>query len=277
MTVLGTITNVDNVRCRYVRSLQSRKRVRYRDRRYVVEGLRSVSHAVSAGQRPFFLFYSSSFAAAPGGKELLAGVSSDVQSWMVSDEVLTVLTDTVTPQGVLAVLDMPQTSPADACQADLLLILDNIRDPGNLGTILRTAEATGTGAVVLSRGCADPYAPKVVRAGMGAQMRLSIMCGASWGQIERLVSGKQCVLADAQAPQVYWEYDWTAPTALVVGSEAHGASAQARALVAQSIRLPMTEGVESLNAAIATAVLLFEAQRQRLLARQGQSRTLPSA
>ena len=103
------------------------------------------------------------------------------------------------------------------------------------------------------------------------------MCGVSWGQIERLVSGKQCVLADAQAPQVYWEYDWTAPTALVVGNEAHGASPQARALVAQSLRLPMTEGVESLNAAIATAVLLFEAQRQRLLARQGQGRKLSSA
>lgn len=257
------ISSVDNVHVRYVRSLQAKKRVRYRDRRYVAEGLRLVTHALQAGCQPAFLFVSDALLEQPAGAELLNALPDGIAAWRVTDEVLAALSDTVTPQGILAVLEMPSESPDLAAAADLILVLDAIRDPGNLGTMLRTAEAAGAALVILAPGCADPYSPKVVRAGMGAQMRLPIWGHASWQQIEAALSDKARVLADAQAPQPYWQHDWRQPTALMVGSEAHGAGGEARLLATAAVSLPMAPGVESLNAAIASAVLLFEAQRQR--------------
>jgi len=275
---LGTITSSDNQTLKYVRSLQQKKRVRYREQRYVVEGSRSLAHALERGVRPVFVLYSEDYVTRPAEAETMEAdaTSADARKaliarlqdsgasiWQVGPALFDALADTVTPQGIMAVLPMPEAAPALAKSADLLLVLDEIRDPGNLGTILRTAQACGAQAVLLSQGCADPYMPKVVRSAMGAHLRLPLLPNLDWPAIRPLLEGKQRLLADMHAPLTLWDVDWTLPTALIVGSEAFGAGSQARQIATAGVRLPMTGDVESLNVAVAAAILLYEAQRQR--------------
>lgn len=257
------ITSPENGRVKYVRSLHN-KRVRYLEKRYIIEGLRLVRTALEAGYRPALVFFSAEFAATQDGRELLASCATmQATTWEIEPALLRSLSDTVTPQGVLAVIDMPDSATAPAHETDLLLVLDALRDPGNLGTILRTAAATCVDAVLLAEGCADAYAPKVVRAGMGAHLHVPILPGLDWEEITAVVAGKQVLLADASAELTLWDVDWTTPTALIVGSEAHGPGPEALRLAQRRVRLPMAPQVESLNAAIAASVLLYEAQRQR--------------
>jgi RNA methyltransferase, TrmH family len=265
VTFLGTITSPDNAHVKHVRSLH-KKRARYRDKRYLLEGLRLVGHALDAGYRPALAFYTEEFASGPGQDLVRALHEADIPAWITTPAVMERLADTVTPQGIVAVLPIPDPPPLPP-DASLLLVLDEIRDPGNLGTILRTAQAARVDAVLLTPGCVDPYAPKVVRAGMGAQISLALHPDTPWEAVLRLTAGTRRVLAEPTAPLTLWEWDWTEPTTLIVGGEAHGAGPEARAAAEARLRLPMAEEVESLNAAIATAVFLFEARRQRHNAR----------
>ncbi len=267
MPYLGEIYSLQNSHVKLLRRLRSQKRDRYRGRQFLAEGYRLVQHAVSRGYWPAFALYTVAFAAYPEHAELITTLASGEGGlWQVSDEVMGVLADTVTPPGLVAVFAMPKADREALRRADLVLIADGWRTPGNLGTLLRTALATGVGGVICAPGTVDPYAPKVVRGGMGAHFDLALLPEASWAEIELLTEGKQRVLAEAQASLSLWELDWARPTALIIGSEAHGPSAEARALATQTASVPMAPGAESLNAAIAAAAFLFEAQRQRSLA-----------
>ncbi len=264
MTFLGPITNPDNETLKYVRSLREKKRARYQEKRYMLEGLRLVAHALQRGYRPALAFYTEDIAATPEGQSLLRSLEAATTSlWLLTPELMATISDTVTPQGILAILPMREPNLEQLATAAFLLVLDHIHDPGNMGTMLRTAHAGGVEGALLSDGCVDPYSPKVVRAGMGAHLDLPVAAGLSWPEIGRVTRGKQCVLAEASGDVVLWDVDWTAPTALIIGSEAHGPGPEARELADITVRLPMTEGAESLNAAIAMAVLVFEALRQR--------------
>ena len=149
----------------------------------------------------------------------------------------------------------------------LLLVLDELADPGNLGTILRSALAADVDEVLLTRRCVDPYHPKVVRAASGAHFHQPIAAQQSWEQIAQRLAGApktaQVLLAEANAQRPYYETDLTQRTALIIGNEAHGPSAEARRLATERVSIPMWNGVESLNAAIAASLLLFEATRQQ--------------
>jgi TrmH family RNA methyltransferase len=151
------------------------------------------------------------------------------------------------------------------------LILDLLRDPGNLGTILRSAEAAGVGQVILTPGTVDLYNPKVVRGGMGAHFRLAAT-HLDWAAASARAVGRAVWLADMAGERRYDEVDWTAPSSLIVGGEAEGYSQEAASLATGTVRIPMEGGAESLNAAMAATVILFEAARQRRgrLARLGE-------
>jgi TrmH family RNA methyltransferase len=143
------------------------------------------------------------------------------------------------------------------------LILDQVRDPGNAGTLVRTAEAAGIDAVIFGPETVDPFNDKVVRAGMGAHFRLPIRRCATWPAIHALLAPQQQLyVAQAAATQRYTAVDWAMPAALIVGGEAAGASTDTTTF-AQAIAIPMHSQVESLNAAVAGGVILFEAARQR--------------
>lgn len=251
------ITSAQNERVKYVRSL-ARRRVRQREGRFVVEGTRLLDELVGAGIEPALVFYTAAWAESPAGQRLLPQIRTGEAAWPVTDAVMAACADTQTPQGVLAVVPFLSLSP----RPGLLLILDTIRDPGNLGTILRSAESAGVGQVLLAPGTVDLYNPKVVRGAMGAHFRLPVF-SHDWPDIVQQASGRAVWLADAAGETAYDAVDWTRPSALIVGAEASGAGEEAAQMATGRVSIPMTGGAESLNAAMATTVILFEAARQR--------------
>ena len=169
--------------------------------------------------------------------------------------------DTETSQGILAILELTQLPITN--YPKFILIPDQIRDPGNLGTLIRSAHAAGVDAVLVPPETTDPFAPKVVRAGMGAHFKIPIL-SMSWEDMVGKLAGLQVYLADMDGESC-WETNLRQPLALIVGSEAEGASESARNLASQRIKIPMAGGTESLNAAVAGSVLMFEVMRQRNL------------
>jgi TrmH family RNA methyltransferase len=255
------ITSTRNDKIRLVRSLQARRRARRKEGRFVIEGMRLCREAIRAGAVPDFVLTTPAAQEDERVVALLADWTAvGVPHYQVADDVMEACSDTETPQGVLAVVPIPH--PPLPRQATLTLILDRLRDPGNLGTILRTALGAGVDQVLLPPGTVDPLNPKVVRAGAGAQFRLPI-APRGWDEIAPAVSGCQVYVAAADGRRSYTEVDWRGPVALIVGGEAFGAGERAYGLSDETVFIPMASGVESLNAAVATAVLLFEAVRQR--------------
>jgi RNA methyltransferase, TrmH family len=252
------ITSAQNERIKYVRSL-ARRRVRQRELRFVVEGTRLIDEVARGGIQPALVLYTLSWGESRSGSSLLSRLCPASEGCLlVSDSVLAACADTRSPQGVLAVVPMLTLTPA----AGLVLILDGIRDPGNLGTILRSAEAAGVGQVLLTPDTVELYHPKVVRGAMGAHFRLSVE-ELAWPAIAERVAGRSAWLADADGHLAYDAVDWNTPSAIIIGGEAAGASQEAAALASGSVVIPMTGGTESLNAAMSATILLFEAARQR--------------
>lgn len=180
----------------------------------------------------------------------------------VAERVLATVSDTVTTQGVVAVLPLPKpTAPRDV--GPLLLALDGVRDPGNLGTILRAAEASGVVRTVALVDCADPYGPKAVRSSMGALFHLTVLPDAGWDEVRRLADGRPVWLAEMRGGVPYDQVDWRRDSALIVGGEAAGASGESRRIATGLVSIPMGGRAESLNAAMAASIILFEAARQR--------------
>jgi TrmH family RNA methyltransferase len=252
------ISSVRNERIQYIRSL-SRRRVRQREDRFVVEGTRLLDEVVRAGIRPALVLYTEAWAATPDAERLLPALTqAEEGAWLVSDGVLAACADTQTPQGVLAAVPLVRLRP----RPGLILVLDRLRNPGNLGTILRSAEAAGVGEVVLSPGTVDLFNPKVVRGAMGAHFRLPVT-GLAWPAVEGRLSGRAVWLADAAGSNPYDAVDWTLPSALIVGGETTGTSKEAADLATGRVCIPMSAKVDSLNAAMAATAILFEAARQQ--------------
>ena len=256
------ITSLKNDKVRAVRALQGRRRVRQRERCFVFEGVRLVEESVRVGVPPAYVFYTESAGTDERvGRllEMLCGMG--VPCYAVSEPVMVACSDTETPQGILAVLPIPNLSRPE--HPALTLILDCVRDPGNLGTILRTALAAGVEQVLLAPGTVDASNPKVIRAAMGAHLRLPVSL-LGWDVIAEAVTGCDVWLAAAGGDTLYTTVDWTRPVAFIVGGEATGAGRRAQALARGPISIPMAAGAESLNTAVATAVILFEVMRQRM-------------
>jgi TrmH family RNA methyltransferase len=174
------------------------------------------------------------------------------------------LADTETPQGILGIVKQPSLQIPEFM--DFVLICDGIRDPGNLGTLLRTADAANVQVVFLTAGTTDPFAPKVVRSGMGAHFHLPIF-KMEGEEIKTILANQPFPLkvyaASADANQTLWETDLQQPSAILVGNEAFGPTQAGKTLADQGISIPMPGKSESLNAAIAASILLFEVVRQR--------------
>jgi len=183
-----------------------------------------------------------------------------VEVQLVADNLMQAVTETETSQGILAVLERSPLAVPD--EPSFVLIADSIRDPGNLGSLLRSAAAAGVQAVLLPPETTDAFAPKVVRAGMGAHFRLPIL-SLEWEAIQACTRGLTVFLAEMQAKTPCWQTDFQQRLALIIGGEAEGAGRQARLLADQQIFIPMPGKSESLNAAVAGAVLMFEVVRQR--------------
>lgn len=254
------ITSNHNPKIKLVRALLGRARDRHEVGAFVVEGVRLVEEAANSNWPMRFVLFDESLSKRGMSKiESLTSQGMDVEE--VSTSVMKAMSETETPQGILAVLEFSNLPIPKS--PDFILIPDQIRDPGNLGTLLRSAAATGVQAVLITPETTDAFSPKVLRAGMGAHFKLPI-CSMSWDEVQQVVKlkGLQVLIADMDG-QSCWETDLRRPVALVIGSEAEGASESARGLVHQKISIPMAGKVESLNAGVAGSILMFEAVRQR--------------
>jgi RNA methyltransferase, TrmH family len=254
------ITSLANPKVKLVRSL-SRRRARYAAQQFVVEGIRLIEEAVGAGIAPALVLYATRVDEEPRAHLLLERLrEATTEVLAASDQVMQAASSTESPPGIVAVvpfIELPLPAPAR-----FALILDAVRDPGNVGTILRSARAAGVGAVFFAPGTADPYNEKVVRAAMGTHFHVPMRV-ARWEDIEISLAGMPRVyLADARGEVEYTRADWSPPIALIVGGEAEGASEAGKKIATARVSIPMQGGAESLNAAMAATVMLFEAAKR---------------
>ncbi len=254
-----TITSIQNPRVRWLGLLQSQPRLRRKERAFIVEGVRLAEEALASGWKARLILYTDQLS--ERGRFVLDGFTAQgALAEQVSEAVMRHVSDTQTPQGLLLALEwLPVPLPP---QPRFVFIPDQMRDPGNLGTILRTAEAASIDAVLLPPGTVDAFSPKIIRAGMGAHFRLPIH-EMAWERIAIYLKGLQIFLAAAGQGKSFTKVNLSHPLALIVGGEAEGASVEAARLATTAIHIPMPGKSESLNAAVAAAILMFEVVRQK--------------
>lgn len=264
--MMEQITSVKNNRVKLWASLKQKK-FRNSEGLYLAEGVRLVEEAVEAGAPITDILISGDVGSGKFDKIITLAQGMNVNLYEVNDMILEHVSDTKTPQGVVAVVKMSKGDPAAFVknkQNPLYLVLDGIQDPGNLGTMIRTADAVGATGVFLGRSCVDLYNPKVVRATMGSLYHLPVFeveLGEFLSQLQ--AQGVKVVGTAVDAQQTVFQADLTGATALVIGSEAHGLSPEVAEKVETKMSLPMPGRAESLNAAIASSVMMYEALRQR--------------
>lgn len=240
-----------------------KRALRDTDRRFLVEGTRAVREALDCGAGVSAIFYLDS--RSTPDPAVHAARRRGVPAFSVSPEVMGVLTSTVTPQGVVAVVDFVDLPLRDISpDARLVPVLVRVRDPGNAGTILRSADAAGADAVVFTGSSVDLYNPKTVRATAGSLFHLPVVRDAELGAVVEGLRGRglAIVAASATAPTTVHQADLGRPTAVLFGNEAHGLADDALGLADQAVRVPIRRA-ESLNLAAAATVFLFESARQR--------------
>ncbi len=184
---------------------------------------------------------------------------------LVSPDVLQLLATTVNPDGIVATIAPDLVSHLPSSPPHLGLVLERLQDPGNLGTIFRTAVATGVDGLWLSPDCVDWDNPKVLRASAGAVLSLPKQVAADLPTLiqEFKSQGRQIIATVPQATKTYWELDFSRPSVLIFGNEGQGLSPDLIALADEQVTIPQSQAVESLNVAIAVALVLYEAQRQK--------------
>lgn len=250
------ITSPQNQHLKLVRGLLSQPKIRRKEERFVLEGLRLVEDALSANVAPEVALYRQ------GAEDSLASLLSKLESirvpcLAVESALFDETADTETPQGIIAICPRPNLTPPDPM--DFVLIFDELRNPGNLGSALRTAAAVGVDAVIIAPGSVDPYNPKVVRGAMGAHLRVPIL---QWDWDQITAEGLPLFVAEMDGAVSIYDIDWRQPCGIIIGGEARGLQRQARQLATKNVYIPMVGG-ESLNAAVAASVILYEVFRQR--------------
>lgn len=241
----------------------TRRQFREREGRFLIEGPRVLADALDAGATVHEVFV------VDGELPIVATArSSGAQIHEVSEPVLRALSDAATPQDVVAVAELPDASlDALDVSSGLILVLAEIRDPGNAGTLVRSAAASGCGGVVFATGSVDPYGPKTLRAAAGAVLRIPVVAKVELTAALQFLraAGFALVGADARSDDSIYDTDLSKPTAIVLGNESWGlpdAEAEKLDVVAG---IPMPGDVESLNVGVAGSLFLFEAARRRQL------------
>jgi TrmH family RNA methyltransferase len=253
------IASAANPLIKHIRSLQRRK-TRHQERAFVVEGFRAVDEAVNANVALQTVLVRDDIPQAKIDDRLRR-----FPLRVATDDAFRAASDLEVPQGILAIVPMPEADQFDTWHAktSLALIADGIRDPGNLGTLLRSSSGAGVDYVVMADETVDPYNPKVVRSAMGAHFQLPIY-QAHADRLNAVLAGvEQVIVADELADLAYDDVDFNVSTAIVVGGEAFGPLGSLNHSNVIAVRIPLARNVESLNAGVAGSLLLFEAARQR--------------
>ena len=256
------ITSSANGRIKQVMNLAKKAKARKETGLFVAEGLRMFRELPK--DRIDSIFVSESFLEDESRRNLLSGARYET----VSDEVFKTMSDTQTPQGILALVKQYSYELLDlkgGREPALLMVLESIQDPGNLGTILRAGEGAGITGVLMNDGTADIYNPKVIRSTMGSISRVPFVYTDDLsGALKELKTwGVRLYAAHLNGRNNYEKEDYTVDTGFLIGNEAQGLTEKTASLADTYVKIPMKGSVESLNAAVAASVLMFEAARQR--------------
>lgn len=268
---MESISSINNQNVKNAAELKQKK---YREERdvFLVEGLRSVEEAIAWGQVKEVFFVPEEDQRL---QKLLATAEIEhIALYQTDARVMGKLCDTKTPQGIAAVVKMPpnrleRISPA--VNNEPVLILDRVQDPGNMGTLIRTADAVGAAGIILLEGCVDAYSPKAVRASMGSVFHVPLIQNImpeealTWCYRQGYIPVATCL---EQAENLY-KADLSRRIAFILGNEANGVSLELQAAAELRLCIPMPGKAESMNVAMAAAILLFEGLRQRAYGRKG--------
>ena len=268
MKTVREISSKSNSNIKFARSVRDG----HEQKLIFLEGLRLCEELLKSNVKPTLVFFSERFQRSDRERELLLQLQSlECDVFQTNETILASLADTKTPQGIIAICEKPENGqeifedslPANA----LLLLLHQINNPANLGAILRTAEAAGIHGVITTKGSSDAFSPKSLRSGLGANLRLPIWCNADFQEVLTWAAknGIGSVCADISGKLNYTEINWMLPKILVLGSEGHGLTDLEIAATDETMLIPMENNVESLNVAVASGIVMFEAKRQRSL------------
>lgn len=258
-----TITSKDNETIKHIKKLKEKKyREEYHE--FIVEGIKMIEEALNEGAKIKSVVICDdckSQGAIPS--ELMYEIAK-LNCIYVAEKVFNTITDVINPQGIMAIIEKPQAeeNTIDFSQ-NVSLLLDNIQDPGNMGTILRTADSLNMKQIIVSKGTADIYNLKVVRSTMGAIFRVKVIEVDDLGKvIKEMKKHKIKVYAtDLQTDKSIYDVDYS-KSAIVIGNEANGVSSKVLEESTERIKIPMIGKTESLNAAVATSIILYEAFRK---------------
>ncbi len=241
---------------------------REKEGEFLIEGLRLCKEVLASDWEVEIVLFSSEFVESARGEKLVEEFSRrGTEVFRVKKKEIEKLAETETPQGIVAMVTKRKfTLNKDFLEeASLLLVLDNIRDPGNLGTIIRTADASGADGVLLSKGCVELFNPKVIRSTMGSIFHLPVIESLDSKEIlpEMKSSGFKIFVSDVHQGKDYTKVDYPEKTCLIIGSEASGISQKILGLADERVRIPIFGKAESLNASVAAGILLYEIVRHK--------------
>lgn len=255
------ITSTSNAQVKNLIQILNKSKVRREQGVFAVEGIKMFREAPR--NRVVKTYVSEKFISNPELIKHLEGYEYEV----IKDEVFRHISDTVTPQGILAVVKKKENALEDIFIKDnsnIFLILEDIRDPGNLGTIVRTAEGAGVSGIIMTKNTVDIYNPKVIRSTMGAIFRVPFLYTDNIKMVIKTLKHKNTVIAAAHlnGEKNYFDEDFTGNTAFIIGNESNGISDDLVSYADLLVKIPMQGKVESLNASVAASILMYEAYRQ---------------
>ena len=256
------LTSIKNPLIKQARKLQ-RSKARQKQNLLLIEGTNLIEAALQADYKLDIIFYTERWQA---NHISLCQIIAERQmrTELVSPEVLDAIATTVNPDGVVAVAPRPSRDESTPLITGIGIALEKLQDPGNLGTIVRTAVATNADCLWLSSDSVDFYSPKVLRSSVGQWFKLPVRTNQNLPELieEQQRQGVQVIATSSQARQTYWEVDFTVPSLILLGNEGAGLSSESIALADKKIKIPLLNQVESLNVATASALLLYEVRRQ---------------
>ncbi len=266
------ITSTDNRQIKNVSVLMKKAKERKNQGVFVVEGPKMCFEAPFSWVETVYIaesFYrdSEEFGRLEDYIQAAKEEQVSIRYEVVSDSVFKTVSDTQTPQGILAVVRMPEYGLPELRKGGntLLLVLESIQDPGNLGTMIRTGEGAGVTGVIMNRTTVDLFNPKTIRSTMGSIYRIPFFVAEDLGETVEKVkkAGVRLYAAHLKGKMAYDEPDYTGPCGFLIGNEGNGLSAELADLASGYIRIPMEGNVESLNAAVSASLLVYECNRQR--------------
>ena len=261
---MQTITSKDNELIKHIRKLKDKK---YRDEsnEYVVEGVKLVEEAVKENAKIKQIIVCEDTTRT---YEIPTHIMLEIARYeciSVSDKIFNIITQVTNPQGIMAIIEKNIEKETIDFSQDIIVMLDDVQDPGNLGTILRTVDSIGLNQIIVSKGTADAFNPKVVRSTMGAIFRLKIIESENLAQTIREIRKHhyKLVVTSLQTENSIYDIDFNKKI-IVIGNEANGVSKEIQEMADEKVKIPMLGKTESLNASVAAGIVMYEYVRQKV-------------